>query len=273
MSGWNPPPQGPGYGGPQPPQQPYGQPQQPYGQPQQPYGQPQQPYGQTPPPFGQPQQPYGQTPPPFGQPQQPYGQPGFPPSPHKPPNHRKGIALGIGGIVAVVVIIIVVVVVANLGGAGSDKYTISTPPTAGGYPQVNDSTGDTYGNTFRNLLGSQGTVVSATYDAGGTKVTFTGVSGSNLGSSDGFRQGLQGSGASVTIHDTDAGGPGKAACAEITVATVTIPLCYWQTDTSLGMLTASPDLTSVTSGGGQSIGWSQLADIMRKMRPDVEKPA
>jgi len=257
LSGWNPPPQGPGYGGDQPPQQPYGQPQQPYGQPQQPYGQPQQPYGQTPPPFGQP------TPPPFGQ-------QGFHPSP--PKKNKTGLILALAG-AAVVVVIVAVIVVVSLsggGGIGGQKYTISTPPSAGGYPQAGDSGSDPYGNAFKNLLGSRGTVVSAAYDVNGTTVTFTGVSGTDMGDADGFRQGLanSGSGANITHHDTDPGGSGSAGCAEITVATVTVPLCYWQTDTSLGMVTASPSLT-----GGTSMNWNQLADVMRQMRPDVEKPA
>ncbi|MEO3781722.1 hypothetical protein ABGB12_00165 [Actinocorallia sp. B10E7] len=258
LSGWNPPPQGPGYGGDQPPQQPYGQ--QPYGQPQQPYGQPAQPYGQpTPPPFGQP------TPPPFGQ-------AGFSPAP--PKNNKTGLILALAGAAVVVVILAVVAVVSLSGGdgIGSQKYTVSAPATAGGYPQVTDSSGDPYGNAFKNLLGSRGTVVSATYDVNGSKVTFTGVSGTDMGDTNGFRQGLESSsaGAQVTIHDTDPGGSGTAGCAEITVATVTVPLCYWQTDTSLGMVTASPDINgaSVTS-----MQWTQLADIMRRMRPDVEKPA
>jgi len=255
LSGWNPPPQGPGYGGPQPPQQPYGQPQQPYGQ--QPYGQPGQPYGQpTPPPFGQP------TPPPFGQ-------PGFPPPPRK---NKAGLVLALVGGAVVVLIIAVVAIVAASGG-GSKQYTITAPPTAGGYQQVNDSSGDVYGSTFRNLLGDKGNVVSATYDVNGTKVTFTGVSGTDMGSANGFREGLQSTsaGANVTIHDTDPGGDGTAGCAEITVATVTVPLCYWQTDTSLGMVTATPDIS--TTGNISAMEWTRLADVMRQMRPDVEKPA
>lgn len=262
LSGWNPPPQGPGYGGPQPPQQPYGQqPQQPYGQ--QPYGQP------TPPPFGQP------TPPPFGQPTPPpFGQQGFGAPP--PRKNKTGLILAVvGGAVVLVIVAAIALVTLSSGGGGglgSEKYTISAPPSAGGYPQVNDSTGDPYGNTFRNLLGSRGTVVSATYDVNGSKVTFTGVSGTDMGSKDGFRDGLESSsaGANVTIHDTDPGGSGSAGCAEITAATVTIPLCYWQTDTSLGMVTANPD---ISTGSVKTMDWNQLADVMRQMRPDVEKPA
>jgi hypothetical protein len=268
LSGWNPPPQGPGYGGPQPPQQPYGQqPQPPYGQ--QPYGQPGQPYGpQTPPPFGQTPPPFGQqAPPPFGQ-----GQPGYPPNPHR---SKTGLILGLAGAGVVVLILVVVLVVSLSGGGGvggGDKYVVSTPPSAGGYPQVASSEDDAFGNSFRSLLGSKGTVVSATYDVNGTKVAFTGVSGTDMGDENGFRQGLENSGsaASVTFHDTSPGGPGTGGCAEITAATLTIPLCYWQTGTSLGMVIANPDLVNANP---QNMSWSQLADVMRKMRPDLEKPA
>ncbi|WP_198653441.1 hypothetical protein [Actinocorallia populi] len=268
LSGWNPPPQGPGYGGPQPPQQPYGQqpqqPQQPYGQPQQPYGQ--QPYGQP----AQPGQPYGQpTPPPFGQPTPPpFGQAGHHPAP--PKNNKTGLILALAG-GAVVVVIVAVIAIVGLSGDGGDgggEYTLSAPPSAGGYPQVNDSSGDAYGSTFRNLLGSQGTVVSATYDAEGSKVTFTGITGPGMGDRNDFRQGLQSSGANISFHETDAGGSGTASCAEMTMSSIKIPLCYWQTDNTLGMVMAAPNVT-----GGPSLGWSQLADVMRKMRPDVEKPA
>ncbi|WP_344247753.1 hypothetical protein [Actinocorallia libanotica] len=270
LSGWNPPPQGPGYGGPQPPQQPYGQqPQQPpYGQPQQPYGQqPQQPYGQQP--YGQPAAPYGQpTPPPFGQPTPPpFGQAGYSPAP--PRKNKTGLILAIVGGVVVVAIVAVVALAALGGGDDGSEYALSAPPTAGGYPKSTDAAGDTYGSAFRNLLGSKGTVVSATYDAEGSQVTFTGITGPGMGDRDDFRQGLQSSGTNVSFHDTDPGGSGSASCAEMTMGTITIPLCYWQTSNTLGMVMAAPNLT----GNGQSLGWSQLADVMRKMRPDVEKPA
>ena len=90
-----------------------------------------------------------------------------------------------------------------------------------------------------------------------------------MGDRDDFRQGLQSSGTNISFHDTDPGGSGTASCAEMTMGTITIPLCYWQTANTLGMVMAAPDIT----GNGQSLGWSQLGDVMRKMRPDVEKPA
>ena len=48
--------------------------------------------------------------------------------------------------------------------------------------------------------------------------------------------------------------------------------CWWQTDSSFGMLLSSPDASSLATGGSiKSIGWTQLAEIMRTMRPDLEK--
>ncbi|MFF5959907.1 outer membrane protein assembly factor BamB family protein [Streptomyces luteogriseus] len=70
----NQPPQGGGYGAPQPPQGPPQTPPPPQGPPQPGYGYPQQPG-----PYGQPGQPGPYHPGPYGQPQQPgpYGQPGY----------------------------------------------------------------------------------------------------------------------------------------------------------------------------------------------------
>ncbi|GAA3229176.1 hypothetical protein [Actinocorallia longicatena] len=276
MSGWTPPPQQPGYGGgQQPPQQPPygGQPQQPYGQPQQPqqpYGQPQQqPYGQpTPPPFGQP------TPPPFGQ---PYG--AQTPPPFIPAQRRRSnggpLLLILGGAVVLIIVAVIAVVALSGGSTSGSKYTISAPTSAGGYPQSNDSTSTAIVNGFKQQVGSSipGKVVTNTYDAGGNKVTFIGVTAtSKINDAGSFEKGLQSgaAGTTVTFHETTSGGAGTAKCAEITAATVTIPLCYWKTDYTLGMLMGLPN---VAAGSTEAIGWSQLSDIMRQIRPDVEKKA
>ncbi|ROO89467.1 hypothetical protein EDD29_7162 [Actinocorallia herbida] len=271
MSGWNPPPQGPGYGGPQPPQQPYGQPQQPYGQPQQPYGQPTPPPG----PYGQPQpQGYG-TPPPFGAPgtPPPFGGPqpfGAPPGPPKRLS-SKAVVIVLAGCVAAVVLLGVAIMALSGGdgggGLGGDKYTLSAPESAGGYPKATSSESNPYQGAFAGA----GTVVSATYDVNGTDVIFTGVTGDGLHEDD-FTQGMSSGGAAVTIHETDAGGAGSAGCAEITAGTVTLPFCYWATGSTLGMLTVMPDVDSMTSGT-PLMTWNDLSNVMRQMRPDVEKPA
>lgn len=261
MSGWNPPPQQPGHGGPQPP---YGQqPQQPYGQqpqqPQQPYGQPQQ----QPAPYGQ---PYGQpTPPPFGQ-------PGFAPQPPRK-SSAPLLLLLIGG--AVVLVIIAAVAVFALSGGGGDKFTLTAPASAGGYPKVATPANDPLGPALRTGLPAGATAVNATYDVNGTNVTFFGAYGDRLEDSSAFKKGFGDavkSGASITYHNTDAGGPGTAECAELKVATVSFPLCFWTTDSSVGVVMSLPDLTSLSTGGtAKSLSWSELADIMRKMRPDVEQ--
>ncbi|MDX6742949.1 hypothetical protein [Actinocorallia sp. A-T 12471] len=277
MSGWNPPPQGPGYGGPQPPQQPgpYGQPQQPYGQPTPPpgpYGQPQPGYG-TPPPFGSPG-----TPSPFGAQQQPYGTPppfGAPPG-GRPPKKANGKAVIIILAVSVVAVVLLGLVVGALGGnkggggglAGGGGYTLTAPESAGGYPKVSSSQANPYESAFTTA----GTVVSATYDVNGSEVIFTGVTGKNLHEDD-FTRGMssQGGGA-VSIHETDAGGSGSAGCAEITAGSVTLPFCFWSTGTTLGMLTVMPSVDSMANGT-PLMKWQDLSDVMRRMRPDVEKPA
>ncbi|GAB2836052.1 hypothetical protein GCM10022221_39100 [Actinocorallia aurea] len=273
MSGWNPPPQGPGYGGPQPPQQPgqnpYGQPQ-PYGQPTPPpgpYGQPQpQGYG-TPPPFGAPG-----TPPPFGAPQQ-YGTPqpfGAPPGPPKRVS-SKGVVIIIAACVAAVIVLGIGVLALSGGdggsGLGGTKYTLSTPDSAGGYSKTTSS----QANPYEAAFGGAGSVVSASYDVNGTEVVFTGVTGTNLHEDD-FTNGMSSSGSAVTIHETDSGGPGSAGCAEVTAATITLPFCYWATGTTLGMVSVMPDANAIASGT-PLMGWSDLSDIMRQMRPDLETPA
>jgi hypothetical protein len=275
MSGWNPPPNGPGQ-----PEQPYGQqPQQPpYGQQQPPYGQqPQQPpYGQTPPPFGQqppygqqPQQPYGQqTPPPFGQPG--YPQAGYAPQPPKKSGAKR--LLIIGGAV-VLALIVVGAAVGALSGDGSKSYTMSTPDTAGGYSKTTNATNAA---TMTSLttgvskeFGSGAKVVNATYKVNNTNVLFIGVYGGskrqeNLSSQ--IKRFANG----APTHTTDSGGKGDAECAEISAGGAKIPMCAWLTDSTMAMLMEFPSATGTSI---KTMSWSELADVMRKMRPDVEHTA
>jgi hypothetical protein len=271
MSGWNPPPNGPG--------QPYGQPQQPYGQqPQQPYGQQlQQPYGQPQQPYGQPQQPYGQTPPPFGQPG--FQQPGYPQAGYAPQPPKKGngpLLLIIGGVVVLVLIVAGVAVAmsgGDSGGSDSTKYAVSAPQSAGGYTKVSDSSTATGGsNAFNSLLGGA-TVVSATYQSGNQKIIFTGAAGDFANVDFGKAYKSVGS-TTFQTYDTDAGGAGSAKCVEVKITTVSTSTCYWNTKGSFGSVTSIPDLSAALNGGSaKSMSWSELADVMRKMRPDVEKTA
>jgi hypothetical protein len=280
MSGWNPPPNGPGQ-----PQQPYGQqPQQaPYGQQQPAYGQQpqQQPYGQTPPPFGQqppygqqPQQPYGQTPPPFGQPgfQQPgYPQAGYAPQPNKGDTRRR---LVIAGAFVVAFVFVAVVAWVQLKGDGSSSYTMSTPDTAGGYSKSSDSTDaatmTSITKTAGEEFGSGAKVVSATYKVNGSKVIFIGVSGGTRRQEDLSSQ-IKSFAKGAPTHTTASGGKGSAECAEIAAGTASFPMCAWLTDSTMGMLMAIPDVASGTAA--KTISWSELSAVMRKMRPDVEHTA
>lgn len=260
MSGWNPPPgQGgeqyggaPGYGQQPPPQQPgYGQPQQPG------YGQPQQPG------FGQ-QPGYGQP---------PYGQ--------QPPKRKSstGLILGIVGGVVALVVVLGIVLVALVANSGGDK-TITAVTTAGGWQRDTSAESQLSSqiNSQRNIMnsatgGKLDKLVSAFYrdpsGSSGTGVTgqpngvlFLGGEG-KIGSTDdfvdGFRRSLSSSNGTVTEIDPGSGG-GKGVCGTITISTTSMSFCAWATESSFG------EIVPTTPGMSQS----EVADLMRKMREDIE---
>jgi hypothetical protein len=260
MSGWNPPPNG------------HGQPPQPYGQQPQPA-----PYGQQQPPYGQqPQQPYGQTPPPFGQPgfQQPgFQQPGYPQAGYvpQPPKNSVGRRLVIAGAFVVAIAFVAVVAWVQLKGDGSSSYTMTTPDTAGGYSKTASAT-DAAAMTSLTTeagreFGSGAQVVNATYKVNDSKVIFIGVYGGSRRQEDLSSQ-IKKFAKGAPTHPTAAGGKGSAECAEITSGTITVPICAWLTDATMGMLMTIPDASAGTTP--TTLSWSQLSDVMRKMRPDIE---
>jgi hypothetical protein len=291
--------QQPGYGGGQGGygQQPgYGGGQGGYGQQGDEYGSQQGGYGQQPG-YGQPgygQQGYGQSgygqQPGYGQQQSydQYGQQAGMPSYGAPTTYgsqkksRAGLILGIAG-GAVALVIVLVVVFAMAGGGGSNtKYAISTPDTAGG--MTRDTAGEReLASTFSSLQSSLERETNtkftdfkiAVYRSGETRLLFAGGTG-KLSSPNVFLKGNPLG--RVTnrngpkLNNVDAGGEGKAMCADVSTASgaasITIPVCAWATNTSFGMLIAVPSVG--TAGAATSMQSGQVADLMRKMRPDVE---
>jgi hypothetical protein len=273
---------GGGYGQQQPGgQQPYGQPG--YGQPghgqQSPYAQQggygdQGGYGQqggyaqpTQPGYAQ-QQGYGQQ---YGQPTT-YGSP--------PNKSNTGLILGIvGGAVAVVIILVIVVVAMSGGGGGGiggKKHDVVAAESAGGWQRdaAGESRFGTNINTQKNTLqsatgGKLDKVVSGFYkDPNGSSssllpagVIFIGGTGP-LGDPDKFVSSFRSAASSTgTVTEVDPGaGGGRGVCAEATAASQTIAFCAWATNDSFGEI--------VSTSPGKSA--SQVADLMRKMRPDLE---
>ena len=268
MSGWNPPPGGgqPGYG-----QQPGG-----YGQPG--YGAPQPGFGAQQPGYGQPAQPgYGQ--------QQFGGQPQFGQAP-PPPKSRTGCVIGgiLGGLVLVVVVIVIIVAV--MASSGGKAYTINSalPASAGGLTKV-DNPGTVYSsaangakNTFSgNTMGGTATeTFSGVYSDGTNKLIFIGANGSfpdpnslvnklQSGQSSGTSQGFE-------WNKVDAGAHGGIlACGEGTTSGVKASFCIFETKGDVGELMSFGFPTSIGGSGSSSVlTATQLADVTRKFRGDVE---
>lgn len=289
-------PQQPGYGqpsGPQPGygQDPYGQ-QQGYGQqgynPQQggygqqpgqygtqPYGQ-QQPgaYGQQPGAYGQQPGGFGQQPGGYGQPGA-YGQPGYPqgdPYGGTPKKSKKGLFIGLG--IGAAAIAVVIAVAASLGG-GPD-YEIATPASAGGL-QKEEGNSDLakLEGTKQELKQQAGaeleSVVSASYkNSDGGSVFFIGGTG-NV-DADGFVKGFTESAkkAGGPIKETDPGQlGGKAVCTQQGNATLKISYCAWADGSTFGMVMPMPKVGLGASP--QTMDMDQVGDLMRKMRPDLQK--
>jgi hypothetical protein len=234
-------------------------------------------------PDGPPQQTYGQSPPPLGHPgfQQPgyYPQAGYP-----PPPPRNGIRplLIIAGVVAVVLIAAALVVIAVLregdsGGSSSDNYgdrgsyTVSAPDTAGGYLKTSDMTGSLmteFSSVATEEFGAGTKAVGATYMVDGREVTFVAVSRGSKKQAN-INSKVKAFGFLAPMRPTDAGGAGTAACSVIRTRKsgewLSFPMCAWLTDSTMGMLVGLPGPDHKSKKN-----WSELADAMRKMRPEVE---
>jgi hypothetical protein len=212
---------------------------------------------------------YGQPMPEYGQPA--YGQPAYGTPP--PKKSRTGLIIGIvGGAVAVIVLL--VIGLAALGGGA--KHDVAAADSAGGWQR--DSAGESrFGSTIdqqKSTLNSAAKgkldkVVSAYYkDPNGSTtavvpagVIFIGGTGETGGPTkfvSDFRS-VASAGGTVTEVDPGPGG-GKGVCAEIHAGSQSVAFCAWATDDSFGEV--------VSTTPGKPVG--DVAEIMRKMRPDLE---
>lgn len=272
MSGWNPPSGGSG-NEPQWGQQPQ-QPQQP-GYPQQPPQQPQYPQG------GQPHgaQPGGyQSDPTAWQQQGAYGQPpeggyGYVPPPKK---SRKALILSVTAAIVAAVVVGGAVTYALQG--DETRHEVVTPDSAGGLQRARDAEADLEEavSTLRQSLDQQGdvtikTFVSAVYSEGGTDETtgepknllFIGATIEELADPGsfvaGFRQTAEESNGEFSeIEPGDGGGQGVCAVLDVGGGNK-VTECAWVTSDSFGEVVS---LTPRTA--------DEVAELMRKMRPDLE---
>jgi hypothetical protein len=125
-------------------------------------------------------------------------------------------------------------------------------------------------------------VVSATYSDGDRKILFIGASGKFpnpnglVGKLRGSGSGSQSaSGVSTTWTEVDPGPHGgKGACGESssTIATqVKVSFCAWQTSSTFGEVMVMPNVTTLAAAAPPtSVSATELAGIMRRMRPDLE---
>lgn len=231
---------------------------------------------------GGPQSGYGgpQTPPPFGQ------------VSSGPPARKSktGLVLGLAGGVVAMVLCVVVGIVA-LGGTGSGgglggglgggvlgggQLVISNPPTAGGFSRTSVDAKvpqqylSTYRDAFAPLGGKIDNLVFAGYDdtADHGTIALVGINGSGFDPSS-----LQAKVASLSTSSgawstTDPGANGgQAVCSPGRPEDNSGSSCAWMTSTSIGMISVNP---KDETGGLPVVPESRLADIMRKIRPDVE---
>ncbi len=188
------------------------------------------------------------------------------------PPARPGRGLVVGLLAALVAGVAVIVVVAVvLGGPVEKTYVVSTPTQAGSY--ILDSSGGTAvapviddertaaresGARFDAIVaGFYVNPASSSFPPAG--VVFVGGTG-ELGDPRAFvhrRRSVDGS--PVTVTDTDAGGDGAATCT--VAAGGASATCTWATASSFG---------TVTPTGPASA--KDVAELMRAIRPDLEKP-
>lgn len=209
----------------------------------------------------------------------------------RPPRHgRRWWLAGLGAVLAVGAAIAVPVVSSGspAPSVSAADYRIVTPPNAGGW-RISTSGPD--GLTLADLEASRmqrlvdgkaqhGVASFYTDPATGTTVIFDGASGP-LGDPADLIARLRADptqittlpGAKVTWHEVDPGPHGgRAACGDVTDPSlsplVRVPFCVWQTTTSFGQLTQLPN-----GPGPGNLTADALADLMRRMRPDLETAA
>jgi hypothetical protein len=227
--------------------------------------------------------------------------PGLPPAPPEPPpdpDQPPAIAprraartwwlLGAGAVVAAGIAVAAVV----LGGGSSPTpttYRIATPHVAGGL--VLDASGasaftaaELQGSSIQQLVGGKAQqAVSASYTdpATGTQVLFDGATGplgdparlmATLNAGPALITQLPGGSIVWTAVDPGAHG-GRAACGAASSSlapTIRIPICVWQTTTTVGELVQLPATGAALLPDPGIISGDALGGVMRRMRADLE---
>jgi serine/threonine protein kinase len=245
----------------------------------------------------------GSTPPPFPAPgpyglQSPYTAPSQAPPPRQGPNTGLIIGLAGGGLAVIIALVVAVIAVTNSGSpkvtnspAASTSPATATPAGSGHRILAADSAGgwqrDLGGEqTLRSTINQQRSTLNSTARGqlsgvttafykdpnGGTSSTgnpagviFIGGTGP-LGDPDNFVSGFRRSATSntsTTVTEVSAGsGGGKGVCAELRSAGQTISFCAWATEDSFGEIVPTVPGRSTT----------EMAQLMRTMRPDLEQP-
>jgi hypothetical protein len=210
-------------------------------------------------------------------------------APPAPPRRRSGVIILVA--VAVVGLAAIAVTIALIETSGETTYTIVTPPTAGGIgidgkPSTLQPSDIGYKNIQDVVGGRAKTTISALYrDPSRGLLTVQAATG-DLGKPDDLLNRLRAhppqAGESVIklnsswkrLIETDPGvHGGKAVCGELSISVSSLSLpqaglteCDWQTAHTYMSL-------SLIASPGKQLTAEQLADVMRRMRPDLEKPA
>jgi hypothetical protein len=213
-------------------------------------------------------------------------------APAPPPRRRSTRLVVVAVVLAVVAAAAIALTVILVANSGETTYTIVTPAQAGGLPR--DGTASTldpstpgYKNIQQVVNGRAKTTVSALYQNRSTNLLITMQAGTGeLGDPSDLLERLrahppQASQSLLKISTSwksltaTAPGPhgGKAACGEVSIKLsqlstlqTTFTECAWQTGHTFVYLSAISSPTSPVSP-------EELAGIMRRMRPDLEKPA
>lgn len=204
---------------------------------------------------------------------------------------RRRPAVLVVALVALVVFVAIGVTVVLLTGTGATAYRIVTPSQAGGLqrngnPDTLPPSSAGYRNLQKILGAAPANTVSALYRSpDGLLFTVQAATG-DFGDPGGLLGRMrasppQGGGSILTITTrweqlgaTDPGPHGgRAACGQVLfgadarpslLSSVHLTVCAWQTRHTVAMLTATIPQTMTPP---------RLADIMRRMRPDLERPA
>lgn len=277
MSGWSPPPNGPGRpgrsGGSGPANGGWGPPPE-----QAPHRQPQP----GPPPAQPGPQPGGPVPGAHGPPGWGASPPGFPYPPpsgpgQQPRKRHVGLVIGLigGGTTLVLALIVGIVVVVTQPAS----HTLSTPTAAGGLnrdqaaEQRISSIERMKRSIRRSAKGDIDRVVTAVYgqpgqdaiSSSGQGVLFVGIKADGLNADElikNFMTSAQQEGGNATTVNPPSGFDGKAACGEIQTGTGRpAALCTWADNDTLGQF--------IPISAARPM--NQMEDLMNQMRPDLEK--